>query len=239
MALGSYAFEAEKQVIDLLVHLNMVLEQDDKLKANYAHTLISLYSRRFTILPKSLYDEKEKEAYFKAVMPLNAQDRLHVDQLITPEAALIYALDETLENWLQENFPNADYRAAASATIAASLNLLKEDKHTVLVLMKSRSFCLTILHKDQLLLHQVYGFSKSEDCLYHILNAYKQLGLSTEKQKLILGGEMVKDSEIYNLLYKYIRYIEFVERPEQLEYGPELTQLPAHFYYDLFCAQLP
>jgi hypothetical protein len=239
MALGSYAFEAQNKALNLIVHLDEVLKKDPKLKADYKHSLISLYSRRFTILPKVLYDPAATNTYFEAVLPLNAQDKLHVDELISPEAVLIYALDTTLEHWLKQHFPNADYRAAASATIAAAPSLLEEDNYSALVLMKSRSFCLTVLHKKQLILHQVYGFSSSEDCLYHILNAYKQLGLSTEKQKLWLGGELVKDSEIYKLLFKYIRHIDFVDRPAQLQYSSDFAQLPAHFYYDLFCAQLP
>ena len=55
-----------------------------------------------------------------------------------------------------------------------------------------------------------FQYKNKEDLLYYILLVYKMLELDTNSYPLILSGMIEKESEIYHLLYQYIRnvYIE-------------------------------
>lgn len=55
-----------------------------------------------------------------------------------------------------------------------------------------------------------FHYKNKEDLLYYILLVYKMLNLDTNSYPLILSGMIEKESEIFHLLYQYIRnvYIE-------------------------------
>ncbi len=55
-----------------------------------------------------------------------------------------------------------------------------------------------------------FHYKNKEDLLYYIMLVYKMLNLQTDSYPLILSGMIEKESEIYHLLYQYIRnvYIE-------------------------------
>ena len=73
-----------------------------------------------------------------------------------------------------------------------------------------------------------------EDILYHTLNAYEQLQLNPESEKLVLSGRVERDSAVCHLLFSYIRQIEFASRPSVAGYSYVFDAVPSHFYHDLF-----
>ncbi|HUH75328.1 MAG TPA: DUF3822 family protein [Chitinophagales bacterium] len=62
-----------------------------------------------------------------------------------------------------------------------------------------------------------FHYKNKEDLLYYILLVYKMLNLKTDSYPLILSGMIEKESEIFHLLYQYIRnvYIEECNVPVQ------------------------
>ncbi|MFT6149381.1 MAG: hypothetical protein ACJAUH_002072, partial [Saprospiraceae bacterium] len=61
-----------------------------------------------------------------------------------------------------------------------------------------------------------------------------QLNLSTENSKLFLSGEVMQNSRIYKLLYRYIRKIEFISRPTAFQFDEQFADQPKHFNFDLY-----
>lgn len=235
LALATYAFEGQSGGgYTLCKDIETVLKTDSLLTADYARVHLSLHTRRFTLIPNTLYDETQNKLYFQTTMHTDETDSLRVDEVDAIQAKLIYAINNELDVLLSSAFPKAKRNCSARSIINNSLQQFLQEEYTVLALLQARSMSLTILHKGKLLLHQIYSFQNAEDCLYYVMLVYKSLGLSTEKQPILLGGELIQDSEIYKLLHQYIRHISFVERPSGLIYGSDLQRLPTQFYFDLF-----
>jgi hypothetical protein len=80
-------------------------------------------------------------------------------------------------------------------------------------------------------------YCTAEDALYYVLQYYKLIKLSTEKDTLYLSGALSKDSTIYNLLYNYISDIEFVINPTEMNL--ECTEdFPEHLLFDILSATI-
>jgi hypothetical protein len=61
----------------------------------------------------------------------------------------------------------------------------------------------------------------------------EELQLNPESIEMTLLGEIDKSSSIYEVLYKYIRNIDFIERNDFYSYSYAMDELPAHFFYNL------
>jgi len=48
----------------------------------------------------------------------------------------------------------------------------------------------------------------------------------------------VEDSEIYHLLYRYIRHLKIIELPQSIQFGEAVTKQNPHFFFDLFSLHL-
>lgn len=237
LVLKAYSLDAK---IPVLSQLTEIYAQDNLLQAVFAKVEICLHTRRFCLVPDTLYRESKKAEYLQVQLSLSAQDVVLANRVHAIDAQVIYAVGADFYEWVTNNFKQAEIYCVSAGIINNLIGKKAEDEYKITSLWQSRSFQLSIVQKGKLILHQVYHFFSAEDALYYILLAYQQLGLSRERHTLWIGGDLVSASEIYKNLHIYIRNIEFVSRPDLylLQYSDSFFNLPPHFYYDLYCSTL-
>jgi hypothetical protein len=71
------------------------------------------------------------------------------------------------------------------------------------------SFEIVVTKNKKLELYNCFDFKTKEDFIYYILFTAEQLNLNPEEFELILLGDIEKESELYTILYQYIRKIKF------------------------------
>jgi hypothetical protein len=235
LLLKSYSLDAK---VAVLPQLSEIYAQDIILQSTFEKVELCLHTRRFCIVPDSLYRESKKAEYLQVQLSLSAQDVVLANRIHSIDAQVIYAIGADFYEWVTNNFKQAEIYCVSAGIINNLIGKKADDEYKITTLWQSRSFQLTIVQKGKLILHQVYHFFSAEDALYYILLAYQQLGLSRERHTLWIAGDLVSASEIYKNLHIYIRNIEFVSRPEILQYSDNISKLPPHFYYDLYCSTL-
>ena len=57
--------------------------------------------------------------------------------------------------------------------------------------------------------YNIFEYQTKEDFIYYILFTLEQLELSTDKTNVSLLGDINKQSELYKILYTYVRNIVF------------------------------
>ena len=82
----------------------------------------------------------------------------------------------------------------------------------------------------------LYQYKTPEDFIYYLMNIVNHLSLDQDKISFVFSGEVVPDSGIYKLTYKYLRNIQFAQRPKWVQCSAEMN-FPGHFYYNLFCIE--
>lgn len=235
LVLKSHSLDAKTAV---LAQLTEIYAADNLLQSIFAKVEICLHTRRFCLVPDSLYRESKKAEYLQVQLSLTANDVVLANRVDSIDAQVIYAIGADFYEWVTLHFKQAEIYCISAGIINHLLAEKAGDDYIVTAIWQSRSFQLNIVKKGKLILHQVYQFFSAEDALYYILLAYKQLGLSRERHTLWLAGDLVSASEIYKNLHIYIRNIEFVPRPNMLAYSNNFSKLLAHFYYDLYCSIL-
>jgi hypothetical protein len=93
---------------------------------------------------------------------------------------------------------------------------------------------ITIFKDENLVFSNAFLFKTKEDILYYILFTFEQLKISTESVKVKLYGHIVKNDEIYKLLYDYIRNIEFGINMTTIKVPTEMNLLENHQLQGLF-----
>ena len=67
---------------------------------------------------------------------------------------------------------------------------------------------------------------------------YDQFKLNPETDPIHIAGQIVEDSEIYHLLYRYVRHLNLVSGPSYYRFSQLFDTLPQHFYFDLYSLKL-
>jgi len=68
---------------------------------------------------------------------------------------------------------------------------------------------IVVLKNKKLELYNIFSFTTKEDFIYYILFVAEQLKLNPEEINVILLGAIEKESELFTILYQYIRNVSF------------------------------
>lgn len=220
--------------------LQQVFLEDQLLQAHFQSTTAGIFSNRFTLLPTTLFDANQQRNYLETLVTLTAEDQILSESITPLEATNIYASTADLLTVLQEQWK--DLRCCHLSTGLLHHFLTQFDTQVskrIFLHVYRQHIALTVVEKGNLLFHNWFEFKASPDCLYYVLLVYKQLGLRTEKHPLYLSGELVMESEIHQLLLKYVKTLHFINRPNYYVAGEQLAaNFPQHFFTDLYSLKL-
>lgn len=194
---------------------------------------------KFTLTPSSLFDEESKKKIFEFNHALGEDDKLHSDNLHELEAKNIFAISRTFEADMRKRFKAIHFLHNATAFAGTLLvqnrnNLQKK----VFVNFHTVYFEVVIFFERDIVFCNSFEYKTPEDIAYYILFIYEQLKLNTDSVELLLSGEIQKSSAHHELLYTYIKHIQFVLRPVGFQYSHKLEDIPSHKFYSLFTQYL-
>jgi hypothetical protein len=236
LALRAYKFSdspSEKSLKQLLI-------EDSIVRQKFRTVRVGIFSPRFSLIPLSLFKESGASNYLEQTTNLQRNDKVLSDTISSLKAANVYAFDEQYIRGLAEHYPEARFFHASTGLINNFIaNYDSSSSKQIFLNIYNQYVTITVIENAQLLFHNIFSFKASPDCLYYILLVYKQLGMTPHKYPLHIIGELVADSEIYKLLYKYIKTIHFVNRPNFYVFGEKLRDsFPQNFFFDLYSLKL-
>lgn len=193
----------------------------------------NLYS---TLVPSVLFDANQKESYlsFNFNMPKTEWIFLN-NPFFQLEYQLVYALPKALYNILKTHFSEVNFTSSA-AILLSFLHQKNVAQHYFHLHLGLKQMQCIYFENKQLQFHNLFSFDNTEEIIYNVLNVYKQLGLSNDRTILHVSGVLSEDSEKYALLYNYIKYIQFVDKPLKLNYTEKIKQIPAHYFLTHYAA---
>ena len=135
-----------------------------------------------------------------------------------------------------EVWPGATIKHFSSILIESLLINFKNKtrNNSLFVQLHKDYFELVYLKNGKLFFHNSFKFKTKEDFIYFLLAAIDQLNLNPETVKLNLLGDFSKSSIFYEMVYQYIRHIEFVEKNEIFNYSYLLDKIAHHQFHTLF-----
>lgn len=104
----------------------------------------------------------------------------------------------------------------------------------IFIHVQQSQFEIIILSGKTLKFYNSFVYKSPEDFIFYLLNVLKQTKQNPDTSILLLSGQLEGDSALYNLMKKYVRYLVFIDRPEEAERCKLLEHIPSHYYLNLF-----
>ncbi|MFN7116397.1 MAG: DUF3822 family protein [Saprospiraceae bacterium] len=212
-----------------------LIAQDEYLHAAYRAVRIAAVSPFFTLVPERLYNPDEKSVYLQDMANISYAKDIRADELRTAQARLVYALPQEITNLVQKQLTGGQLFHAVTAFLSGLLHLGNAPATPTLYLHINSNWLLAALieHK-KLLFVNTFHYQNAKDFLYYVLLVLDQYNLTPEVTPTFITGQLIEQSEIYPLLRRYLRTLQFLPSPDFLQFGTKWQQQPTYFYFNLF-----
>lgn len=211
------------------------LEREEIFQLPYQKITISLPNLRSTFIPNRLYKEVDQKSYFSVLTNLTKAKVLETDELPTLSAKVVYEVDIALKTLLKGQFPSGKLYHPAIPLIEGYKQLTDSNEgFKFFVNVRDRQLQICLFENQHLLFYNTFSFIKANDAIYYILLVFDQFNLNPEETPLIVSGQILEKSEIFQLFYRYIENVNFVPKPDFLKFDKAFENTPVHLYFDLF-----
>jgi hypothetical protein len=234
IVLESYVFQKQETLFQLCENISTIAKENPILKSGFKNITVFVQNNKSTLIPKSLFDETNKEEYFKFNHLIESNEVIVYEKLPSMNAINLYTINELLIENIQTNFPNAKI-IHASTPIIENLSKINKNKaqniDEVYLNIQSSYFEILYFKNNTLQLYNIFNYKTAEDFAYYLLFTFEQIQINPTTICLKLLGEIEKESAIFEYLFKYVMNIEFITRNENMKYSEKISNLPSHYYY--------
>ncbi|WP_223035067.1 DUF3822 family protein [Hanstruepera marina] len=183
---------------------------EETLQQNFQSIQVVHVNELATIVPKALFNENQIADYLKFNSKILKSDFITYDTIEANNSVSVYVPYVNINNYIYEKFGSFTYNHVSSILIDQILQSERQSNSTKVVLnIYECYFQIIVVDKGALKLYNSFEFQTKEDFIYYVLFTFEQLQLDPETINLILLGDIEKDDELYAILYKYIRHVEF------------------------------
>lgn len=159
----------------------------------------------YVLVPAALYQENKKSKYLDFLGLKEDNSVVCADYIELADIYVVYCVSKKVHaKW---NAENAEFHHATSVFLE---NLIKEnhertDEARIYLNIREQRFEMTVLKGTNLLFDNNFRFKTKEDFLYFLLFSMEQLKLDTEIVPVYFMGMIEKDSQIVELVSRYVR----------------------------------
>ncbi|MDZ7743516.1 MAG: DUF3822 family protein [Bacteroidota bacterium] len=235
LALKSYLLQEVKDYDELCQELQSLFNKDELLQRYYPNIKILFEGHKNTLIPYPLFDINELGNYLRFNHALSRNDEIMYDELVNLEAYNVFALPRPLKAFFTNKFTRYSIHNYLSSLIEVLLINHKNQNlgNTAFVNVRNSYFDIVTIEGNKLKHTSSFQYRTREDFAYYLLYVLHQSGLNPEDVRLIFLGEIDKNSNLYEIAYRYIRHIDFIGRNDFFRYSYVFDDVPVNYYYNL------
>jgi len=227
-------YEFTEQNISPKKHLELVKEvyaNHKILSIKYNSVSVTHFNNLVSQVPEPFFDKNNLPSYLQYSVKLLEDDFIAFDTIQNTEIVNVYVPFVNINNFMIDVYGTFFYKHSSTILIEKLLQQFKNtDKEICFINVTKNQFEIVIINNNKLLLYNCFDFTTKEDFIYYILFTAEQLKLNPEEVQTILLGDIEKESELYTILYQYIRNISFYKPP----FFPEaLKDVSKHSFFTL------
>jgi len=232
-------FPEETEDKDYADRLETIILRNVPLQQSYRIVHLGVFNLSSTLVPTRLYDDTAKSTYLEKMLPLSGDYEIRVDSLTKVSAEHVYVLEDRVAKVLKTYFGGAEIIHSATALYKGVRRSSQENTEKCIYLnVRAEALQVTLFEKGELIFYNAFTYTSSKDFIYYVMLIYDQFNLKPDTTPVHLSGELMEDSEMYHLIYRYIRHLKLVDVPEWIELSGQWVNRPQHWFYDLFCMSL-
>ncbi len=222
--LKSIVFENKVNPIELLDKLKHVFNTEDVLHDIFNAVNMIHVNDLSSLVPKALFNEDYLADYLKFNSKILKSDFITFDNISINDSVNVYVPYVNLNNFIYDQYGSFTYKHSSTVLIENILVLEKNAVDTrVYAHICQDHFEIIIVNRGELLIYNTFEYNTKEDFMYYLLFTAEQLQLNPETLHLVFLGDINKDSELYDISYKYIRNVSFGNRFDSYNYKNQPT----------------
>lgn len=204
--------EKKATPFELLNELKSAIEYNLDLQQTF-NSVMCLYQNELSCLvPNDLFDENNMADYLKFNAKILKTDYISYDTLSTNDSVNVYVPLVNINNYIFETFGSFDYKHSSTVLIETLLQITPSNTATTLYInVNGATFEIIAIKNKVLHFYNTFEYSSKEDFIYYILFTIEQLKLNPETIKIVLLGDINKNDELFDIIYKYIRFVELLK----------------------------
>lgn len=224
-------FENNLTLDNILINIQQIVLEEPLLQNKYQSVNITIKNKLNTFVPLELFEEQLVSNYLQYSTKVLSNDFITHDVLEKDQLVNVYIPFVNITNFFLDQFGPFNYKHAGTVLVERLIDLNKDsDTIKVYVHVSKNDFEIIVLKQQELILYNSFVLNTYEDFAYFILFIFEQLQLDRDVHNIILLGDIDNQSNLYKLIYKYVRNIEFLEYdyPYQSEI---LNSIPKHQHF--------
>lgn len=206
----------EKEInvsLSLTANLKRVFHESDFLAYPYKRVNIMMASRRFTIVPLDLFEEEQAELLFYHNHPKRENETVLYNMLRQNNVAVIFGIDKSAQHFLNEQYPEARFYSQSTPLIDYfSVKNRWGNSKKMYASVRKGGIDIYCFERGRLLLANSFECTHTEDRIYYLLYAWKQLEFNQERDELHLTGTLPEKNVLMSELKKFIQQV-FIMNP--------------------------
>jgi hypothetical protein len=223
--------------------LKSIFEDHHFLMAGFWKTVkISTYNKQFSFVPYPLFDESAIDSYLQVVAPFDSENEsIYHYKHELPESVNVFAVNSDLIDWIKAFYPPERIKVIhqTSALIQA---VMKDHQSMSLksmyLLVYKNFFTLVVKNENSLEYCNVFSYSSAEELYFYLIFITSTLNINRKTTKLLIFGDIDKDSELFGKISEQFKFISFGNKPSYLKYGYVFDEISDHYFFDLFSIYL-
>ena len=222
--------------------LQKIWDEHHFLKAAFWKKIkVSFKNQTFNFIPNSLYSKEHNEDYVNFTSDFNSdKDAIGVYKHISFSGINVFTYSKSVLEFLNKIYPKHKIEVVhqSSSLIEATFRGKFEHEKRVLLNVEKSNISITVVNKNELIYHNRFMITSSEDFIYYIMLVYKELNLDVEKDTLMIFGEITPNSPLYDAIHKYIRFSNFGKRPKFLNFSYHFDEVFDHKFLSTYAIHL-
>jgi len=209
----------------------------------WKNVTFSIKSNKFVQVPAQLFVQNSAAEYLK----FNARIEPDKDQILfcenaTIDSITVYVAPKPLYEFLTSLYKNASLKFIhqSTALIEGVINISKKMNAGSPLYLYVDRFKMHILAAQggKLIYYNQFPIKHFADYVKYIMLVLTALGMDQQTSQVVMWGYIGKNSPHYHEFVKYIRNVNFGERPGHLAFGYLFDELQEHHFFDLYSIHL-
>ncbi len=198
---------------EVLQQIEKLYDEEEFLKNETPEVTVLFSNELYSLVPEKFFDEQNASDYLKFNTRILETDYVAHDRIEHAGIINVFIPYTNINNFFFEKYGEFEYRHCITSLTE---NFLKEseprdEEAKLYVNCYTRGFDLLVIRKGSLLLANSFTCHTKEDFIYYLLFTAEQLELDPKEFELILLGKITANSDYYQIAYRYIKNIRFLE----------------------------
>lgn len=201
--------------------------------------LFSYYCKPFTLVPRSIFDEKLLSEYLTFNGKLDSNAFTSFRYLPNLEAYLVYNSDLEKEKYIKNQLPNTQVTHVYAGFLTGSgIDVKSEHQNLIQLNLSDNVLTLIVFKNRKLIFFNDFEVSSLEDILYYVVFSLEQLDIVPNQESVKVSGDINLYPNLVKQLAIYINDVSIADNPVSFQFENALGSQDTSMFYSLFCSYL-